>query len=58
MNTTSPALSALILRVSLGLMYLAHGATKLFVFGPLAPPSFSPAWACPALSAICRWPLK
>ncbi|RQO76861.1 LysR family transcriptional regulator [Aquitalea sp. FJL05] len=40
MHTTSPALSALILRVSLGLMYLAHGATKLFVFGPAGTAQF------------------
>jgi putative oxidoreductase len=32
--STSPRLSTLILRVALGLMYLAHGATKLFVFTP------------------------
>jgi putative oxidoreductase len=30
----NPKLTALILRVALGLMYLAHGATKLFVFTP------------------------
>lgn len=40
MPTTSPALSALILRVSLGLMYLAHGATKLLVFGPAGTAQF------------------
>ena len=40
MNTTSPTLSALILRVSLGLMYLAHGATKLLVFGPAGTAQF------------------
>jgi len=40
MNITSPALSALILRLSLGLMYLAHGATKLFVFGPAGTAQF------------------
>ncbi|KUM04631.1 DoxX family protein [Chromobacterium subtsugae] len=30
----NPALAALLLRLSLGLMYLAHGALKLFVFTP------------------------
>ncbi|QEL54182.1 DoxX family protein [Chromobacterium paludis] len=30
----NPYLAALLLRLSLGLMYLSHGALKLFVFGP------------------------
>ncbi|OWY39134.1 LysR family transcriptional regulator [Xenophilus sp. AP218F] len=30
----NPALATLILRLSLGLMYLAHGSLKLFVFTP------------------------
>jgi putative oxidoreductase len=30
----NPRLTTLILRLALGLMYLAHGATKLFVFTP------------------------
>jgi putative oxidoreductase len=32
--TAQPKLAALILRLALGLMYLAHGATKLFIFTP------------------------
>lgn len=31
---TNPRLATLILRLTLGLMYLAHGATKLLVFTP------------------------
>ncbi|UTH75081.1 DoxX family protein [Chromobacterium sp. IIBBL 290-4] len=30
----NPYLAALTLRLALGLMYLSHGALKLFVFGP------------------------
>ncbi|WP_046155421.1 DoxX family protein [Chromobacterium vaccinii] len=30
----NPCLAALVLRVALGLMYLSHGALKLFVFTP------------------------
>ncbi|MEO9384515.1 DoxX family protein [Chromobacterium phragmitis] len=30
----NPYLASLVLRVALGLMYLSHGALKLFVFGP------------------------
>lgn len=30
----NPYLATLLLRVALGLMYLSHGALKLFVFGP------------------------
>lgn len=30
----NPKLASLILRLALGLMYLAHGATKLFIFTP------------------------
>ncbi|MBM2882894.1 DoxX family protein [Chromobacterium amazonense] len=30
----NPYLATLLLRLSLGLMYLSHGALKLFVFGP------------------------
>jgi len=37
---TSPRLSPLILRLALGLMYLAHGATKLFVFTPAGTAKF------------------
>lgn len=32
--TSNPKLAHLILRLALGIMYLAHGATKLFVFTP------------------------
>jgi len=35
-----PRLSHLILRIALGLMYLAHGATKLFVFTPAGTAKF------------------
>lgn len=31
---SNPKLAHLILRLALGIMYLAHGATKLFVFTP------------------------
>lgn len=38
--TTHPKLAALTLRLALGLMYLAHGATKLFVFTPAGTAKF------------------
>ncbi|MBV8047989.1 MAG: DoxX family protein [Paludibacterium sp.] len=36
----NPKLASLTLRVALGLMYLAHGATKLFVFTPAGTAKF------------------
>lgn len=37
---TNPKLASLTLRLALGLMYLAHGATKLFVFTPAGTAKF------------------
>ncbi|BEV72136.1 MULTISPECIES: DoxX family protein [unclassified Paludibacterium] len=37
---TNPRLASLSLRLALGLMYLAHGATKLFVFTPAGTAKF------------------
>ncbi|TDR78376.1 DoxX family protein [Paludibacterium purpuratum] len=38
--TPNPKLASLSLRLALGLMYLAHGATKLFVFTPAGTAKF------------------
>lgn len=51
MNTRQPALSALILRVSLALMYLAHGALKLFVFTPAGTAQYFASLGLPGVIA-------
>jgi len=42
--------AALVLRLSLGTMFVAHALLKLLVFTLPAPPSFSSRSACPARS--------
>lgn len=37
-----------VLRISLGVLFLVHGLTKLLVFTPAAPSATSSRWAYPA----------
>jgi putative oxidoreductase len=56
MNAYHPEYAALLLRLSLGVMYLAHGGLKLFVFGLAGTTEFFvstgfPGWTAPLVIA-------
>ncbi|MBO6561071.1 MAG: DoxX family protein [Nisaea sp.] len=50
-NTSNADYAALILRVSLGVLFIAHGALKLFVFTPAGTVGFFESLGLPAIFA-------
>jgi putative oxidoreductase len=50
-NTSNADYAALILRVSLGVLFVAHGALKLFVFTPAGTVGFFESLGLPAIFA-------
>ena len=54
-DTRTAPYAALILRVTLGILFLAHAGLKIFVFTPPEPRSSSARSVCPPLSPTSRF---
>jgi len=51
-DARSAAYETLLLRVTMGVLFIAHGLLKVLVFTPAGTVGFSNRWACRAFSPI------